>query len=254
MLDNYLLELAAEGDAPEADVQPIDTDTPAKDDTTTPEQDTKAEPTPEDTPIEYEIDGEKVTPDQIKEWKMGNLRQQDYTRKTQEIARERQRNKDAVELYEYMTKHPEIAKKLVEYTPEQDKDVTTKVDPVSMKVDDIAVQLKSFEIQNELNSILSKDKDVNEMELIDIAQKNNTTVTNAYKIWRGENLDKIIEKKLAEQSKSITEKLKTNKNTTSSIISTGDSPNNDGNYGLTSQELEMAKKLDMTPEEYKKWK
>ncbi len=36
-----------------------------------------------------EIDGEEIALDDIKEWKLGNLRQADYTRKTQEIADQR---------------------------------------------------------------------------------------------------------------------------------------------------------------------
>lgn len=36
-----------------------------------------------------EIDGEEVTLDQIKEWKRGTLREQDYTKKTQSLAEER---------------------------------------------------------------------------------------------------------------------------------------------------------------------
>lgn len=39
----------------------------------------------------YEIDGEKLTPEQIKEFKAGYLRQQDYTKKTQELAEERKK-------------------------------------------------------------------------------------------------------------------------------------------------------------------
>lgn len=43
----------------------------------------------EKTAHEIDLDGEKVTLDQIKEWKSGHMRQEDYTRKTQELAAER---------------------------------------------------------------------------------------------------------------------------------------------------------------------
>lgn len=36
-----------------------------------------------------ELDGEEVTLDQLREWKRGNLREQDYTKKTQALAEER---------------------------------------------------------------------------------------------------------------------------------------------------------------------
>lgn len=41
-------------------------------------------------PDSWEIDGEKVTPDQIREWRKGYLRMDDYTRKTQRLS-ERER-------------------------------------------------------------------------------------------------------------------------------------------------------------------
>lgn len=81
-------------------------DQEAEKDETTPEDDEKAqqdqeqEGEPEDASQDdedekaqesnvLEIDGEQVTLDQIRAWKKGHLMEQDYTRKTQEVARER---------------------------------------------------------------------------------------------------------------------------------------------------------------------
>ena len=62
---------------------------------------------------EVEIEGlGKVTFDDIKEWKQGHLRQSDYTKKTQVLAREKQKAKDALELYDYLKANPDIARRL----------------------------------------------------------------------------------------------------------------------------------------------
>jgi len=43
---------------------------------------------------EYDLDGEKITAAQIKEWKQGYMRQDDYTRKTQELAKAKEPQKE----------------------------------------------------------------------------------------------------------------------------------------------------------------
>ena len=54
------------------------------------DEDDDAETDDADEELEViEIDGEEVTLDQIKEWKRGTLREQDYTKKTQALADER---------------------------------------------------------------------------------------------------------------------------------------------------------------------
>lgn len=48
------------------------------------------EPEPESEPVRYRLsDGTEVTADEIEEWRRGTLRQSDYTRKTQEAAKEK---------------------------------------------------------------------------------------------------------------------------------------------------------------------
>ena len=88
----------------EPEVQPVEEPTQTEQvvETVAP---TTQEPTTEPvaTPTTFNIDGiGEVTADQIKEWKNGNMRQSDYTRKTQDLAKERAEHKDALELYSYL--------------------------------------------------------------------------------------------------------------------------------------------------------
>lgn len=73
----------AAGAAPDA--KPSDQ---VSDDETQPETETP-EPKIEQEPRYRLPDGTEVTPDQIEEWRKGNLRQADYTRKTQELSANR---------------------------------------------------------------------------------------------------------------------------------------------------------------------
>jgi hypothetical protein len=75
-----------------------------------------SEPVTPPTPItEFDIDGiGKVKVDDIKEWKLGYMRQSDYTRKTQEIARQRNETKDALDVYNFLKSNPTIAQALAD--------------------------------------------------------------------------------------------------------------------------------------------
>lgn len=80
MLNDFLIEIAADTEVPADGVQPevnsSDTQTEGTQPVVDNPKDTKETPETE-TPLEFDIDGEKVTAEQIKEWKNGNLRQQD---------------------------------------------------------------------------------------------------------------------------------------------------------------------------------
>lgn len=206
----------------------------------------------EDVPDEgYLIDGEIFTPEQIKEWKQGYLRQSDYTKKTQELSQERARVKDAIELYEYLQGNPELAQQLAT----QDKSVQSKAPTQDNKaIQELSYRLATMELDNQLNNIKTKDSTVDEVQLLNIATQNNCSLDVAYNIYRGMNFDKLLEQKLKEHSSKLTEEIKQNGISTKSIISSGDKPNNDGNFGLSNDEIIMAGKLGMSLEEYSKWK
>lgn len=250
------LELAV-GEAPEGEatqttegeVAPDTTTEPVAEPVTTPDAEPVA-PTEEPT---FEVDGEKYTAAQIKEFRTGNLRQQDYTRKTQELSRAREENKDAVELFNYLREHPEIAKKLSEEAPEV-KSKTDALDPLTQRLNNMEMQFNTKEIDRQLEAILSKDKMVTDMELLNIANENHMTIDKAYQYWKGENVDKIVANKMSEQSKKLTEQIKKNGLDTKTLIQPGDKPTATGNFGLSEVEVAYAEKLDMTSEEYSKYK
>jgi len=63
-------------------------------------------------PSMYDIDGEQVTADQIKQWKQGHLMQSDYTRKMQELSTQREALKPLEETMSYLRTNPDKAQLL----------------------------------------------------------------------------------------------------------------------------------------------
>lgn len=250
----YLLNLLAveeaTGGEPTSDVTVNETPTDVTETTT--------EPTTEPTvPSSYNIDGQDYTLDEIREWRRSGLRQADYTKKTQEVARQRKEAEEALEVYNYLMSNQELVQKLIEFdssNPVQASNVKGKLDPVQREIQELKTQLKVKDIDAELNEITSKDKMVNDVELLEIATKTNCDINTAYNIWRGNNLDKI----LAEREKELTQKIKSeiekNQTVTKTLISNGDVAPTVKDYGLSDVEKAFAQRLGMTEEEYSIYK
>ena len=213
---------------------------------TTPAGDSSA--AAETTPIEFEIDGQKFTADEIKEWRKGSMRQSDYTKKTQEIARQRREMQEAVEVYEFLRANPEIAKKLAEEAPEK-APVANRI--VDSKLYQLGYELQTMKIDQTLSMLKSKDPDLDEIAVLELANQKNWSIEDAYNNWRGSRLDDIIKQKLSEQSKKITEKIKSNNSQTATLMTP--KPTQVDNFGLTEVQMRYADKLNMSYEEYKKW-
>lgn len=219
---------------------------------------TTEETTSNDTPEvinKYNIDGEEFDLDTIREWRRGNLRQSDYTKKTQELSRQRKEAEEALEIYNYLMANQELVKILVEHdTGNNSKEVSSKLDPVQKQIQELQSQLRVKDIDAELSAITSKDKDVTDIELLEIANENRCDIRQAYNLWRGANVDKL----LAKREKEITEKLKAeiqkNQTETRTLINPSDTKVEVENYGLSDTEIAMCERLNMTPQEYANYK
>lgn len=202
---------------------------------------------PEETKIN--IDGEEFTLEQIKEFRQGYMRQSDYTKKTQSIASQRKEAEQALEVYNYLKANPHIAQKLVE---ESEGKVPEDYvgDP---RVDELYTEMMTMKIDQDLERLKSQDPELNDVEVLEIAVDKNLTVDDAYKIWKAENFDTMLEKKLKEQSKSLTENIKKNGQITSTMMSGGDKKV-DPKLGLSDVEVTVAKQIGMSLEDYAKYK
>lgn len=252
-LFKIFLQIAVDGDSSDSEGSTIMESTDVTGDNTEGIDETSTDNTTEEN-SGIEIDGEFYTLDQIKEFRKGYLRQSDFTRKTQELARQREELKDALEVYEYLKQNPHLASRLVDDDSDGSKNFIPNKNPNIPKIiDDETRQLKSeiwaIKIDRDLERLKAKDPDLDEIAVLNIANENNITLDKAYAMWRGSNVEKLIQKEL----KKVTEKIKKNGEMTGTMMNPSDGKP-DKTYGLTDVELEWARKLDMTPQEYAKYK
>lgn len=235
--------------------------------TETVQESTPVETPVENTPVEdntpimdkYSIDGEEYSIDDIREWKKSGLRQSDYTRKTQELAKQRKEAQEALEVFNYLQSKPDLLKKLVELDGEdldtkEIENVSKKIDPVQKEIQDIKTQLMVKEIDRELERIMSNDKTVTDVELLEIANEYKCDVNKAYTIWRGINFDKIIKAKELETKRALSEEIQKNADRTRTLVTQDNSVSTSGDYGLDDTEKAWADKLGMSYEEYSRYK
>lgn len=212
----------------------------------------------EETPTalsEIDLDGEKLTLDQIRELKKNNMAFSDYYEKYERLQALEREQSEAIELYKYLQSKPE----LVEQLYKQDQGLTERGVKIPTeyenRIQEVETKFRRMEIETALNSIKAKDSSVNELELLQTANNNKCSIETAYNIWKGENFDKLLETKLKEQSKSISKKIQQNADVTKTIINDGDGQEkNDGKFGLTDVEIAFARKIGLSAEEYSKWK
>lgn len=219
-------------------------------------QDTQ--PTTTSTPLtELEIEGiGKVKIDELKEWKQGYLRQQDYTRKTQALAKQRAELKDALEIYNYLKNNPMVAHQIANGQMPQNIEGTPleKVNPITKQVADVQRELALIKLENDIKELKSKYPDFDEVETLTKAEELGITdlefVWNAIRGAKMDNLKETIEK---EVRASLTEQIKKNGLETQTIISTGDKTNKDS-VNLTAEEILIAQKMGIDPKVYAQYK
>lgn len=211
------------------------------------------EGSPNATPEEtfFELDGEKLTPAQIKEFKQGYLRQSDYTKKTQELSAQKKTHEQALQLFEYLNSKPELIAKLNELDTEDEGELKNVYKPQDPMLNELSTKVKAMEINHELEMLKIQDPELNEIEILNLANEKVMPIKDAYTLWRGLNFDKILKDKLAKQSSNLTEQIKKGNNVTT-LMNPNDKPNT-GAHGLSEAQMSMADKLGMTYEEYKKW-
>lgn len=146
---------SSEDELDDTDLTEDDQDSTDKGDTTEDGKDTKS-------PDTVTIDGKQVSLEQVREWEKGYMRQDDYTRKTQEFARQRdskpepQPQRPPVQL----TKEQESAKQLLEQMgvafKDEFKPTAEQVRQLQERIEDQVVEKEMTDLRQEFE--LSKDQ------------------------------------------------------------------------------------------------
>ena len=209
----------------------------------------------EDVPEEVEIDGEKISYDDIRKFKNGY---NSYAKTLNDYKELSDRSKDAIELYNYIKGNKELAQKLYEFDEELNNGGSKLDDKMPSKekeeISNLKREINTMKIENQLNVLKAKDSSMDELQVLKIATEKNLDLETAYKVYKADNFDKELQAKLKEQSKKTTKELKDASSKTKTLITEGEQGSADVNYGLSDTELLFAKKLGMEPKEYSKWK
>lgn len=245
---------AVEGQPAQTD--PIETEDAAK----TPES---TEPiadieTSRPTVEELEIEGiGKVKIEDIKEWQKGNLRQSDYTRKTQELARQREELAEAVEVFNYLKENPQIVQALqaIDEQGVVDNGVMQKTSPESAMMKQLYYNQKSMEVDMQLDKLRDKYGEFDAVEVLNMATQLRTEdLEQAYKLA---NFDKIAadQQKIKDQVKAeLKTELEQNRFKTQTIVSAPSSQMQPNLNTLTPEEIRVATGMGLSAEDYYKWK
>lgn len=217
-----------------------------------------------------ELDGEQISLDDIRELRKSGMRMSDYTKKTQEVQAERlslqkqaAEHQEAQKLYDYLRRNKDLMDVINNYAGDELKlnpqaerpPVVTDTQPPANhdpRLDTLLRQQFIEKTQRDLEAITAKDKLVTDVELLNIAQTMNVDIPTAYKLWAGENIEKITAAKLREQSLKMNEDIKKNKAATRTLISGKTSPPPTHNK-LSAAQRDAAKIMGMSEEEYAKW-
>lgn len=251
----------------------VEEETPTTPEATTEATTEESKPT-DSTPEKITIDGlGEVTLEDIKEWKNGHLRTQDYTKKTQEVARLREEHAQAIELFNFVKSNPNVAEVLLNAKPtsQQAEQALVSANPFVAKQNQLEQQLADLMLEREISTLQAKYADFNVVDVLNMAQtKQLTNLEDAYKLSIADKpkdqVDKQdnvsgkqevidLEKIKADLRKDLLKELESERNT-SSIISSNSSqvPSTKSDEPqLTPQQLEVALKQGLTPAEYAKW-
>ena len=192
-----------------------------------------------------------VTADEIREWRNSGLRQSDYTRKTQELAQQREELKDASAIYEYLKAHPYLVDsiKQAERNPQ-----FNQIAPSAEKdaIRGLQYQVQSMKVDSELQSLHERYGDFNEDELFRIATENKTN--NLEMVLKSMMYnDKPSTSAIEEAKRQLKAELEQDRDTVSTIV-TNKSFKKRNTPKLSKEEKHVAEMMGMTPREYAKWK
>lgn len=216
---------------------------------TTEQGTTQAEPST-DEPQFFEINGEKVS---LEELQKGYLRQSDYTRKTQEVSRKQREIDQARALFEQLNQNPEVAQQ-IGYNPQE------------ASYQALQDELADLRLQQEINTLSTKYPDFNADEIIDFAvSRNLPNLEDAYLLNKQysqftqptvpaqtvTNTPQIDVETLKAQ---IRAELQAELNTSTIINGSGTAPTTQTEVTLTDAEKRVARSMGLSEAEYAKWR
>ena len=190
----------------------------------------------------------------IDELKNGYLRQSDYTKKTQEVARRSREVDEAIRIYEHLKNNPQIAQQVF-----NQQNLPPQLDPTQSKIIELEEKLYDMMLEREIESLENKYDDFNTQKVLEIAhQKQITNLEDAYFIFKSQqpveetNIDELK----ATLREEILNELRNEEDGVKTIISSGGSQAiiKDKTPKISASESKVARMMGMSDSEYAKWR
>lgn len=239
-------------ETPTAQGEPIQ-ETPTQSEPTHDAGGTKEETQAE--PITFEVDGETLSADEIKN---GYLRNRDYTQKTQELAKQRREVEHLLQLKTQLEANPELANQLA-----QNLNIPS-LNPVVQRQMMMEQELADLKLERDIMTLQAKYEDFDVKTVLETAYtKNIENLEDAYLMSKATAQPTPPAVNVEELKASLREELLTELKAqtqppvdTGTIITTngGSAPVRDTSPTLSDAELSIATKMGLSPEEYAKWR
>lgn len=194
------------------------------------------------------------TIEELKEMKNGNLRQADYTKKTQELARQREELKDAENLYNYLKSNPHLVAALKQADTNPQSPVVNAPTVERQMLQQLMYNQKAMETDMKMNELKSKYGDVDELAIYQKAAELRTDdLEFVYKALNYGKQSFDREALMAEIKEQLKAELEANRNGVSTIVNTNQQTAPIKTPELSANEKRVAAAMGMTEEEYVKW-
>ena len=204
-----------------------------------------------------EIDGIGEVPiEEILEWQKGNMRQSDYTKKTQELAKQRAEMQDAVNVYNYLRANPNLLTSIADGQQIADPNLSNMMSEDKQMLRDLYYNQKTMEIERQVESLRNKYGDVDEVALYNKAKELNTDdLEFVYKSIAYDNASALDPEELREQIRQeVLADLNKNKSAVKTVVNTRQANSQTRRTPMSAEEKSVAEGLGISPTEYAKWR
>lgn len=206
---------------------------------------------------ELEIEGiGTVSIQDIIDWRQGNMRQADYTRKTQELARQREELKDAVDVYNYLKEKPYLLKNIMDGQPVYNDELANRMSYERQAIRNLEYKQKAMEVEQKLADLRSKYGDIDEVALFNKATELKTEDLEF--VWRGIVSDFAKPQDTTELKEQLRQEilaeLSENKQKVKTTVNTRQSTNKQTRTTVSDDERRVAEGLGLSVAEYLKWR
>lgn len=198
----------------------------------------------------------------FEELKKGYLRTSDYTKKTQEVARQRKELEEAIKFWEGIKQNPQLLEQLANLNQ-----LPQNLDPVQSRIIELENKLYDLILEKEVERLKDKYPDFEAREVLQTAyDKQIDNLEDAYFLTVSKKQPKKktddTQLDIEELKKQLKEELRKevlneiNPDATNSIITPNSSnaPIQDNSPKLSDAEKKVARMMKLSEEEYVKWR